>query len=58
MSWSGGWCSSRYLHNCHLSSGLLLSYILSSHQDRTQLRFMAELNTELTPGEDTAQASH
>ena len=38
MSWSGGWCSSRYLHNCHLSSGLLLSYILSSHQERTQLR--------------------
>ena len=38
MSWSGGWCSSRYLHNCHLSSGLWLSYILSSHQERTQLR--------------------
>ena len=38
MSWSGGWCSSRYLHNCHLSSGLLLSYLLSSHQERTQLR--------------------
>ena len=44
--WADSWllCLSRYLHSCHLSSGLWLSYILSSHQERTQLRLATFLD--------------